>query len=116
MVKEGEYPLNDDSLNVANNSSMMNDKLILNNLCGGTSNLVDFKTDHSNEKQNLAETLLNQAGSSNSNNLYHCEKSIYENTEKLSGFEYEFHQLCKKIDRVKENFITHRKFMDIVKS
>ena len=92
---------------------LVNDKTALNNLCGGTSNLIDFmqnSINHSNHQLNDQATSLQ-----NTNNLYHCEKSIYENTEKLSGFEYEFHQLCKKIDRVKENFTTHKKFMDIVK-
>ncbi len=94
---------------------LINDKTVLNNLCGGTSNLIDFmqnSINHSNHQLHDQQ----QSSIQNNSNLYHCEKSIYENTEKLSGFEYEFHQLCKKIDRVKENFTTHKKFMDIVKS
>ncbi len=89
----------------------------MNNLCGGTSNLIDLMQNSINHSSHqLHENKMQQSSLQNTNNLYHCEKSIYENTEKLSGFEYEFHQLCKKIDRVKENFTTHKKFMDIVRS
>lgn len=95
----------------------------LNSLCGGVSALTNF-----NPKANAASPNVPKSGSAtlpspgdkardkSRMSSYVLNDAVYKTSDKLKEFEIEFEPTCKKLDRVKENLGTHRKFMDIVKS
>ena len=65
--------------------------------------------------RNLSPSKLNI--NSNLKSINESNRSITDNMESSNNnLNSEFDQAFKKINRVKENFSTHKKFMDIVKS
>lgn len=95
----------------------------LNSLCGGVSTLTNFPLKPGANKNEAISGSASKAGSAT---LPSVDKSrlgshvlndaVYKTSDKLKEFEQEFEPTCKKLDRVKDNLGTHRKFMDIVKS
>lgn len=111
----------------------------LNNLVGGTANLLDFKFGSrqqistpvrasssnyfSQQSEQLSPSKLNLSNlkpidelNQTLNNEQLEDLQLIDITKDRKELEIEFEQAFKKMDRVKDNFSTHKKFMDIVKS
>ncbi|RNA11090.1 hypothetical protein BpHYR1_054377 [Brachionus plicatilis] len=86
----------------------------LNNLVGGTSTLLDLKFGSLEPDQNGAKMINNQY--KYLNNEDNPDLKIIDDFRDRTDLENEFDQAFKKINRVKDNLGTHKKFMDIVKS
>lgn len=107
----------------------------LNNLVGGSTNLLELKLGYNSSRLtgksgNAVDALssprlntsfqVNSLDSSSSaalpSSLENSDLKIIDLTKDRKDLDVEFEQAFKKINRVKDNYSTHRKFMDIVKS
>lgn len=105
----------------------------LNNLVGGSTNLLELKLGYNSSRLSgkpgnadpLSSPRLNTSFHVNSldsssaalpSSLENSDLKIIDLTKDRKDLDVEFEQAFKKINRVKDNYSTHRKFMDIVKS
>lgn len=86
-----------------NHSSEMSSTRLLSSLVGGTSSLLDGAK--------FSSTTTTTAKSHNEDDL-----RVIDMSKQKQELDTEFDQVFKKMNRVKDNYSTHKKFMDIVKS
>ncbi|CAF0782220.1 unnamed protein product [Brachionus calyciflorus] len=108
---------------ICSESSQSSRNQTLNNLVGGTSTLLDFKFGSKTSELNQCDIKMinnntqfkylnnNEEEITDPNDL-----SIVDITKDRKDLDSEFDQAFKKINRVRDNLSTHKKFMDIVKS
>lgn len=111
----------------------MNKNETLNNLVGSTSNILNTAFQQEQEQLQLQEQqhqLKNKTEQSKLNNIRkklepsqsedlhknYDDILLIDTTKDRKELDVEFDQAVKRINRVKDNMNTHRKFMDIVKS